>query len=138
MAYIFYSVTVLLLVLVTVAYFTRASWHPLLGKVTMRFPAVNIPISGAREYLYARLPQSFAGDVEAGLSSNTFDLAANVEAGDSRTGLDDAAKAEILRIMKQRRLKFDEARRVYTEKRFRANGIGSDGRPRDPKFVSFS
>ena len=52
--------------------------------------------------------------------------------------LDDAAKAEILRIMKKRRLPFDDARRAYMEQRFSANGIGPDGRPRDPKFVSFS
>lgn len=58
--------------------------------------------------------------------------------GDSRSGLDATAKREILRIMQRRRLQFDEARRVYMEERFRANGIGADGRPRDPKFVSFS
>ncbi|KAJ2906701.1 hypothetical protein MKZ38_000437 [Zalerion maritima] len=140
MAYLLYSITVLILILVTAAYFTRASWHPLLDNLTMRFPAVNIqlPFSGARSYLYARLPQTFAGDVEAGLSSSTFDLASNIEGGDSRAGLDDTAKREILLIMKRRRLKFDEARRAYMEDRFSANGIGPDGRPRDPKFVSFS
>lgn len=76
--------------------------------------------------------------MEAGLSSANFDLAGNVASGDGRAGLDDAAKREVLRIMKRRRLKFDEARRVYMEQRFRENGIGPDGRPRDPKFVSFS
>ncbi len=40
--------------------------------------------------------------------------------------------------MKSRRVNFDEARRIYTEGRFAKNGIGPDGRPRDPKFVSFS
>ena len=61
-----------------------------------------------------------------------------MEAGDSRRGLDDAAKAEVLKIMKKRRMTFDQARKVYTENRFKANGIGADGRPTDPKFVSFS
>lgn len=90
--------------------------------------------------MYSALPTSntFAGDVEAGLSSSNFDLAGNIEGGDSRAGLDDNAKREILRIMQRRRVKFDEARRIYMEQRFSAAGIGADGRPKDPKFVSFS
>ncbi len=40
--------------------------------------------------------------------------------------------------MKTRRVNFDEARRILNEERFQRNGIGADGRPRDPKFVSFS
>ena len=40
--------------------------------------------------------------------------------------------------MKRRGVGFDEARRLYMEDRFRKNDIGPDGRPRDPKFVSFS
>ncbi len=59
-------------------------------------------------------------------------------AGDSRAGLDQQAKREVQKIMKNRRVGFDEARRIYTEGRFANNDIGPDGRPRDPKFVSFS
>ena len=88
--------------------------------------------------MYSRLPGSFAGDMEAGLSSSTFDLSGNVEGGDGRAGLDDVAKREILKIMKKRRMRFDDARRVYMEQRFSDNGIAADGRPKDPKFVSFS
>jgi hypothetical protein len=128
--YLLYSLTVLVIVSGTVLYLTRNSWLPILREAGNRVPG--------SAYLYSRLPSSFAGDIEAGLSSSTFDLAANVDSGDSRAGLDDAAKAEILKIMKKRRLRFDEARRVYMEQRFSANGIGPDGRPRDPKFVSFS
>ena len=58
--------------------------------------------------------------------------------GDDRGGLDEAAKKKIQRIMKRRRVGFDEARRMFMEERFKANGIGADGTPRDPKFVSFS
>lgn len=90
------------------------------------------------DYIYSRLPNSFASDIEAGLSSSTFDLSGNVESGDSRAGLDDTAKKEVLAIMKKRRMNFDQARKVYMENRFQANGIGADGLPRDPKFVSFS
>ncbi|KAL7626263.1 hypothetical protein AAE478_003033 [Parahypoxylon ruwenzoriense] len=127
MAYLLYSVTFLVLVTGTILYLTRSHWLHLL-------PTQLSP-------LYLRVPGgggSFAGDIEAGLSSSTFDLGANVESGDGRAGLDDAAKAQILAIMKKRRMRFDEARRVYMEQRFSAHGIAADGRPKDPKFVSFS
>ena len=61
-----------------------------------------------------------------------------MEAGDSRQGLDDAGKKEVMRIMKRRGVDFDEARRIFMQERFKKNGIGADGIPRDPKFVSFS
>ncbi|CAJ2509897.1 Uu.00g057970.m01.CDS01 [Anthostomella pinea] len=126
MPYLLYSLTFMVLVTGTALYLTRAHWLHLM-------PNVN-----NMQHLYSRLPGSFAGDMEAGLSSSTFDLGGNVDAGDARAGLDDAAKTEILKIMKKRRVRFDEARRLYMEQRFSANGIAADGRPRDPKFVSFS
>ena len=118
-------------------YTSRARWLPAAKDVASR---IRLPsLSFARpSHLYSRLPSSFTGDVEAGLSSSTFDLNENLDGGDSRAGLDDAAKKEILKIMKKRRLNFDRARKVYLEQRFAANGIGADGLPRDPKFVSFS
>lgn len=128
MGYVLYSITFIFFVTVTVAFFTRAHW-------LHRLPDVHLPGAG---YIYSRLPGNFNDDIEAGLSSSTFDLTGNVEAGDSRGGLDDAAKAEVLKIMKKRRMTFDQARKVYMENRFKANGIGADGRPKDPKFVSFS
>jgi hypothetical protein len=128
MNYILYSTCFFFFLLVTALYFTRDHWRH-------RVPRLRVP--GA-DYIYSRLPDSFAGDIDAGLSSSTFDLTGNVEAGDSRRGLDDTAKAEVLKIMKKRRMNFDQARQVYMENRFQANGIGADGRPRDPKFVSFS
>ncbi|EMR62767.1 putative protein precursor protein [Eutypa lata UCREL1] len=135
MDYLIYYLTLLVLIFGSLLYLTRARWLPLV-------PDLPFLPDRTRTYLYSRLPHyhpsSFAGDMEAGLSSSTFDLSGNVEGGDGRAGLDDAAKAEVLRIMKKRRLRFDEARRVYMEQRFSANGIGPDGRPRDPKFVSFS
>jgi hypothetical protein len=105
---------------------TRHRWLPLLP----RLPGTS--------HFYARLPTSFAGDVEAGLSSAAFDLTGNIADGDSRAGLDDAGRKEIQKIMSRRRVDFDEARRLYMQDRFKKNGIGPDGRPRDPKFVSFS
>ena len=132
MAMLLYAILFIVLSTGTALYLTRARWLP---EVSERLANISLP---GQSFLYSRLPSSFAGDAEAGLSSATFDLTGNVESGDGRAGLDDAAKAAILKIMKKRRLPFDEARRVYMEERFKANGIGADGRPRDPKFVSFS
>ncbi|KAG0648493.1 non sense mediated decay [Hyphodiscus hymeniophilus] len=114
------------------AFITRSYWLP---SLRARMPSVEIPGSS---YLYSRLPATFAGDIEAGLSSSAFDLSGNVAGGDSRAGLDDASKKEIQKIMRNQRVGFDEARRIYIEGRFAKNGIAPDGRPRDPKFVSFS
>ena len=106
-----------------VLYLTRARWLSL----------VPVP-----DYIYDRLPSSFADDLEAGLTSTQFDLSANIADGDTRAGLDNQAKRQIRKIMNRQRIDFDEARRIYTEQRFANNNIGPDGRPRDPKFVSFS
>ncbi|KAG5992755.1 hypothetical protein E4U52_002540 [Claviceps spartinae] len=127
MSYLLYSVSVLFIAVATALFFTRSYWRSYV-------PEIRLP--GA-DFIYARLPSSFSGDVEAGLSSSTFDLAGNLE-GDSRAGLDHAGKREILKIMKKKRMTFDQARKAYMDNRFKANGIGPDGRPRDPKFVSFS
>jgi hypothetical protein len=107
----------------TALYLTRHTWLPYL------------PIP---EPIYSRLPTSFQDDIDAGLSSSAFDLSANVEAGDSRQGLDENAKRDVQRIMKRRGVGFDEARRLYMQERFRKSGIGADGLPRDPKLVTFS
>ncbi|KAJ5127518.1 Protein of unknown function DUF2015 [Penicillium atrosanguineum] len=120
---LFYSLLFSVIICGTALYLTRSRWIPLL------------PVP---DYIYHRLPSSFTGDLEAGLSSSQFDIAANVADGDTRGGLDQRAKQEVQRIMKTRRVNFDEARRIYTEQRFAKNNIGPDGRPRDPKFVSFS
>ncbi|KAI1096457.1 protein precursor [Rostrohypoxylon terebratum] len=124
MGYLLYSITFASLVVGTILYLTRNYW-------------ISIFQCRCRSN-YQSVPGSFADDIEAGLSSSTFDLGANVSGGDGRAGLDDDAKTQILAIMKKRRMQFDEARRVYMEQRFSANGIGADGRPKDPKFVSFS
>jgi len=123
MGYVIYSISFITLILATALYFTRSRWLPL------------IPVP---DYIYQRLPSSFAADIESGFTSGDFDLSSNVAAGDSRAGLDNRGKRDVQRIMKSRGVGFDEARRLYTEQRFAKNNIGPDGRPRDPKFVSFS
>ncbi|KAJ4309656.1 hypothetical protein N0V94_008828 [Neodidymelliopsis sp. IMI 364377] len=125
MGYILYSASFLTLLLGTALYLTRSRWLPLLPSIT----------PGA---LYTRLPTSFREDIEAGLHSSAFDLTGNIEGEDSRQGLDDAGKKEVMRIMKRKGVGFDEARRLLMQERFKREGVGSDGVPRDPKFVSFS
>jgi len=126
MGYLLYTSVFILLILSTVLYLTRNTWLPHLSSI----PGSNI--------LYSRLPSSFQNDIESGLTSSDFDLTGNMMDGDSRAGLDVASKREIQKIMRSKRVGFDEARRIFTEGRFAKNGIGPDGRPRDPKFVSFS
>ncbi|KKA27157.1 hypothetical protein TD95_000373 [Thielaviopsis punctulata] len=127
----FYTSVFLFFLLIAIAlYLTRVYWLPMLAQLSFSFPG--------SAHLYQALPTSFQGDLEAGLSSSTFDLAGNISGGDARAGLDEQGKAAVLKIMKKRRLPFDEARKVFMEQRFRDNGIGADGLPKDPKFVSFS
>ncbi|KAL6719585.1 hypothetical protein ACLMJK_001505 [Lecanora helva] len=128
MAYVLYFLTFTSFILASILYLTRNRW-------THWIPIDRLPIP---DYIYTRLPSSFAGDMESGLTSNDFDLSANVASADSRAGLDRQAKREVQKIMKRSKVDFDEARRLYTESRFAKNNIGPDGRPRDPKFVSFS
>ncbi|KAL2830640.1 hypothetical protein BJY01DRAFT_118408 [Aspergillus pseudoustus] len=123
MAYLFYFLALFVSICGTALYFTRSRWLPLL------------PVP---DHIYQRLPSSFTGDLDAGLTSSAFDLNANIESGDQRAGLDALGKREVLNIMRRQKVDFDEARRIYTEQRFAKNNIGPDGRPRDPKFVSFS
>ncbi|KAL9641054.1 MAG: hypothetical protein Q9204_000367 [Flavoplaca sp. TL-2023a] len=123
MGYMLYSISVLFLIFATALYLSRNRWTHL----------VPLP-----DYVYNRLPSSFSNDIEEGFTSNDFDLNTNVAAGDSRRGLDQRGKREVQKIMKSRKVDFDEARSIYMRQSFANNDIGPDGRPRDPKFVSFS
>jgi hypothetical protein len=80
---------------------------------------------------------SFSDDVEMGLTSEAFDLQGNISQGDARKGLDALAKTKILAIMRSQNIAFDQARLQYLRSEMSSNNIGPDGRPRDPKFVSF-
>lgn len=133
-----------------VLYATRNLWKPhappipyLTAPGTIPEPLYNLSAflsNSINSVRYVRLPTSstFAEDAEAGLHSSNFNLAENIEAGDSRRGLDEQARQEVHRIMKVRKVGFDEARRVFMEERFGREGIGRDGRPLDRKAVFFS
>ncbi|AQZ18592.1 YCL012C [Zygosaccharomyces parabailii] len=78
---------------------------------------------------------SFADDLESGLSSRNFDIMASNEE-DNRRGLEEPAKQEIKEIMDTEHLSFDKARLLYTERMFDRNNIAADGTPLDPKAVT--
>lgn len=133
----------------TVLYFTRHTWLPLIedtleDHILPRLPASTtfpFPLNKIRYTPLTYSPtmdDSFAGDAASGLHSSNFNLAGNIEGGDGRAGLDDRAKREVQRLMKRKGLGFDEARSQVVAERFRREGIGADGTPKDPKFVSFS
>ncbi|CCD25793.2 uncharacterized protein NDAI_0G00170 [Naumovozyma dairenensis CBS 421] len=82
------------------------------------------------------LNDSFVDDLEQGFNSRHFDIISN-NVDDERSGLDDATKEEIRRIMQAQNISFDKARLLYTERQFNENGIASDGMPLDPKAVTF-
>ncbi|TKA78600.1 hypothetical protein B0A55_03883 [Friedmanniomyces simplex] len=150
MGFYFYSLTFFFLVVATVLYLTRTLWKPFAPPIpyvtapgTIPEPLYNITHflqTSVDRFRYVRLPTSstFAEDAEAGLHSSTFNLAENIEAGDSRRGLDANGKREVHRIMRVRGVGFDEARRVVMEERFGREGIAADGRPLDRKAVMFS
>lgn len=137
-------------VLPAVLYLTRDKWRPFAPPIpyitapgTIPAPLYNA-LDATRNYIdsfrYSRLPTSatFAEDAEAGFHSSNFNLAGNIEAEDSRRGLDESAKREVYRVMQRRGVEFDEARRMVMEERFGREGIGADGRPLDRKAVMFS
>jgi hypothetical protein len=134
-----YPIYIQLLTCHPALYLTRSRWIPLLPYSVSDFSLSELPFS---QYFYTPISSSFEGDIENGLTSEDFDLHANVSGGDSRSGLDDGAKHEIMKLMKgswiRPPMSFDEARKEYMEREFLRQGISLDGRPRDPKFVSFS
>lgn len=80
---------------------------------------------------------SFQSDIENGLSSMHFNLSEhNLE--DSRKGLDEESKMQILQIMNEENISFDEARLKFTRSNFSKNNVGPDGMPLDPKAVTFN
>jgi hypothetical protein len=129
-------------------YSTRNIWKPIAPPIPYLTAPGHIPdwlynihdsiSDSVARIRYSRLPTDFAGDAEAGLHSSNFNLAENIEASDSRAGLDENAKRDVYIIMKRRGVTFDEARRIYVEGVFGREGIGADGRPLDSKAVMFS
>lgn len=117
----------------------------LLGAYTLRFQlAQYMPVwMAARLNLrqYSAL-DTFDNAAAAGFNTSNFDLTANLEEGEARSGLDEASLTEVRRIMdrcgrsaqslccllkllfRSHRVGFDEARLIRQQRIMRQNGIG--------------
>jgi len=86
---------------------------------------------------YDRLA-TFSSQAANGLTSRNFDLEVNnLEAGDSRSGLDEGGAHEIHAIMQQQGISFDEARLVRHKRTLQQNGVDPlTGLPLDSKAIT--
>ncbi|KIK56754.1 hypothetical protein GYMLUDRAFT_173810 [Collybiopsis luxurians FD-317 M1] len=71
----------------------------------------------------------------AGMPSSNFDIQANITDGDSRTGLDARGTWEVMEIMRQERINFDQARLLRHSRILASNRIDPSGIPLDSKAV---
>ncbi|PPQ69493.1 hypothetical protein CVT26_002839 [Gymnopilus dilepis] len=110
-----------------VTYRYRAFITPRLPeRVKTMFPKLNhyTPVS------------TFADQISHGMTSDHFDIEANVRDGDSRLGLDEAGTQEVLEIMRRERVNFDQARLIRQNRILARNGIDPSGMPLDSKAVT--
>ncbi|KAI8996388.1 hypothetical protein BD414DRAFT_505818 [Trametes punicea] len=85
---------------------------------------------------YQPVATTFTEQADAGLTSSTFDIEANVREGDSRIGLDERGTQEVLDIMRRERVNFDQARLIRQNRILAAHGIDPSGMPLDAKAVT--
>ncbi|SJL03378.1 uncharacterized protein ARMOST_06732 [Armillaria ostoyae] len=96
---------------------------------------------------------TFAEQANAGLSSSSFDIEANLRNGDSRAGLDEQGTQEVMEIMRRERVKcvnkfnaadeetyantpsFDQARLIRHNRILARNGIDASGPSGVTSFV---
>ncbi|GLB43357.1 putative fungal protein of unknown function (DUF2015) [Lyophyllum shimeji] len=79
---------------------------------------------------------TFSEQVNAGMTSSQFDIEANLRDGDSRAGLDERGTQEVMEIMRQQRVNFDQARLIRHNRILARNGIDPSGMPLDSKAVT--
>jgi len=123
----FLSLVAFLSLLVMLTYRYRSFVVPHLPeRVKSMFPALNN---------YTPLA-SFSQQLSAGMTSDNFDIEANVRDGDSRLGLDERGTQEVLEIMRRERVNFDQARLIRQNRILARNGIDPSGMPLDSKAVT--
>ncbi|KAI0832068.1 hypothetical protein BC628DRAFT_1415530 [Trametes gibbosa] len=112
----------------------------LLVMLTFRYRAALInpmrSLFGSRVPAHYQPVATFAEQVDAGMSSSTFDIEANIRDGDSRAGLDERGTQEVLDIMNRERVNFDQARLIRQNRILAAHGIDPSGMPLDAKAVT--
>jgi len=124
-------------------YLSLVAFFSLLIMLTYRYRAVIIPYLPERVkslfpkfHNYTPLLSTFSDQVGHGLTSDEFDIEANIRDGDSRTGLDEAGTQEVLEIMRRERVNFDQARLIRQNRILARNGIDSSGMPLDSKAIT--
>lgn len=79
--------------------------------MTFRYRAALVPyVPNSVKSFFPRLGHytplsTFQAQADAGLTSSTFDIEANVRDGDARAGLDEQGTQEVLEIMRRERVK---------------------------------
>lgn len=101
-----------------------AEAHPTLAfsAVAFRYRATLVPfVPNPVKSFFPRLGHytplnTFAEQADAGLSSSSFDIEANIRDGDSRAGLDERGTQEVIEIMHRERVKcvFSPPELTYT------------------------
>jgi len=86
-------------------------------------------------YRYQPL-STFSEQISAGMSSSQFDIEANVQDGDMRSGLDTRGTEEVMEIMRRERVNFDQARLIRHNRILASNGIDASGMPMDSKAIT--
>ncbi|GJJ11383.1 hypothetical protein Clacol_005615 [Clathrus columnatus] len=131
----------------TIKILTQLTSNPLPGSVHYRSRIIPLLPSKLQSILptlpsrndralYTRLPTSFSAQASSGLSSSTFDLEQNILGGDSREGLDEVGTQEVLEIMRNEGVNFDEARLRRHHRILARHGIDPSGMPLDSKAVT--
>ncbi|KAH9840058.1 uncharacterized protein C8Q71DRAFT_745643 [Rhodofomes roseus] len=114
----------------------------LLVMLTFRYRTTLIPyVPNPVKSMFPRLGHytplsTFAEQADAGLTSTSFDIEANIREGDSRAGLDERGTQEVVEIMRRERVNFDQARLIRQNRILLANGIDPSGMPLDAKAVT--
>ncbi|KAF8159842.1 hypothetical protein B0H34DRAFT_655165 [Crassisporium funariophilum] len=123
-------------------YLSLVAFLSLLVMLTYRYRAFIIPhvpdrVKSFFPMLNNYVPLStFSEQVGAGMTSSDFDIEANINDGDLRTGLDERGTQEVLEIMRRERVNFDQARLIRHNRILARNGIDPSGMPMDSKAIT--
>ncbi|KII87288.1 hypothetical protein PLICRDRAFT_55269 [Plicaturopsis crispa FD-325 SS-3] len=123
-------------------YFSFLACAALLVMLTFRYRATLLPhVPDRVKGLFPRLGHytplsTFHQQAGAGLSSNEFDIEANIRDGDSRAGLDERGTQEVLEIMRRERINFDQARLIRHNQILARNNVDPSGMPLDSKAIT--
>ncbi|KAF8801364.1 hypothetical protein BYT27DRAFT_7216254 [Phlegmacium glaucopus] len=123
-------------------YVSLVAFLSLLVMLTYRYRTFIIPYVPDRvKSIFPKLSNytplsTFSDQVGAGMTSDDFDIEANISGGDSRMGLDERGTQEVLEIMRREGVNFDQARLIRHNRILARNGIDPSGMPLDSKAVT--